>query len=162
LKLTVSTFVATSTVGRILAARLQRPLIDSDEAVERRAGRTVREIFRRDGEAAFRELEREVFAEALQSSPPAVIAAAGGVVLDERNRAALRASSAKVVWLSAEPAALVPRVTAAGHRPLLDDDPARVLEEMCAARQPLYREVAHLIVSVDGRTPAEVAEAVLR
>ena len=151
-----------STVGRILAQRLDRRLFDSDTEIEERTGRTVREIFAEEGEPAFRKLEREVLLEALDLSPPAVIAAAGGVVLDPLNRAALRDANAKVVWLSADPALLVVRTQAAGHRPLLDDDPARVLEEMALVRQPMYREVAHVIVSVDGRSPFEVADAVLR
>ena len=151
-----------STVGRLLAQRLKRPLIDTDTMIEKRTGRSVRKIFAEDGEAAFRALETEALADALRSSPPAVIAAAGGVVLADANREALKTASAKIIWLSADPAVLVGRVRAAGHRPLLDDDPVRVLQEMAATRQPLYREVAHCIVTVDGRTAAEVADAVLR
>jgi shikimate kinase len=155
-----------STVGRIVAQRLQRDLVDTDSAVEARTGRTVRQIFSDPepdgGEAAFRKLESEVLAEALDSDPPVVIAAAGGVVLAAENRAALRRAAAKVVWLSADPSLLVSRAKAAGHRPLLDADPAGVLQAMAVARQPLYREVAHVVVSVDGRSPSEVADAVLR
>lgn len=151
-----------STVGRLLAQRLRRPLVDSDAIVEARAGRTVRQIFAEQGEEAFRKLETEAIVEALGSPTPAVIAAAGGVVLAVENREALKNAKAKVVWLSADSGVLVGRVTSGGHRPLLDADPAGALSEMMAARQPLYREVAHCIVSVDGRTPAEVADAVLR
>jgi len=151
-----------STVGRVLAQRLHRRLVDTDSAIEARTGRTVRQIFTADGEAAFRALETEVLVEALESSPPVVIAAAGGVVLAPANREALKKAPAKVVWLSADPSLLVGRVKTAGHRPLLDADPAGALSDMSAARQPLYREVADVMVSVDGRTPAEVADAVLR
>ena len=98
----------------------------------------------------------------LAEPEPAVIAAAGGVVLRPENRAALADSGARVVWLSAEPATLVERVRGGGHRPLLDADPAGTLQRMHTDREPLYREVAHLIVRVDGRSAAEVAEAVLR
>jgi shikimate kinase len=152
-----------STVGRVLAQRLQREFVDTDAAVEARAGRTVRQIFASDeGEPGFRRLETAVLLDALSSVPPVVIAAAGGVVLAPENRAALRSASAKVVWLSAEPALLVGRVKAAGHRPLLDADPEGMLATMAVDRQPLYREVAHVVVSVDGRTPADIADAVLR
>jgi shikimate kinase len=71
-------------------------------AVEARAGRSVRQLFVEEGEPAFRKLETEVLVEALESESPAVIAAAGGVVLAQENREALRRACAKVVWLSAD------------------------------------------------------------
>jgi len=151
-----------STVGRMLAERLHRPLYDSDQMIEARTGRTVREIFANDGEPVFRALEAEALADALVSTTPSVIAAAGGAVLSEANRRLLRAANAKVVWLRADPAVLVERVQSAGHRPLLDDDPPAVLRQMADTREPLYREVADVIVTVAGRSPHEVVEAVLR
>lgn len=151
-----------TTVGRVLAERLRRPLLDSDLVIEARTGRTVRQIFSDDGEPTFRALETEVLLEALLSDTPSVIAAAGGVVLSERNRQALQAATAKVVWLRAEPENLVDRVRTGVHRPALDDDPAGTLRRMHESREPLYREVADMIVSVDGRSVHEVAEAILR
>jgi shikimate kinase len=151
-----------STVARILAERLGRRLVDTDSVIEQRTGRTVREIFATDGEEAFRTLETEVLVQSLAESEPAVIAAAGGVVLRPENRAALTDSGARVVWLSADPATLVERVRGGGHRPLLDADPEGTLQRMHTDREPLYREVADLIVRVDGRSAVEVAEAVLR
>ena len=151
-----------TTVARIAAERLGRRVIDSDAVIEAATGRTVREIFAIDGEDAFREFESAALLDALATPEPAVIAAAGGVVLRAENRAALKRSNAKVVWLCASPALLVERVTSSGHRPLLDDDPAGTLHRMHVARETLYREVADAIVFVDNRTPADVAEAVLR
>jgi len=151
-----------STVARILAERLGRRLVDTDAVIEERAGRTVREIFAADGEDAFRSLETEVLVHSLAEVDPLVIAAAGGVVLRAENRAALVASAARVVWLSADPSTLVERVRGGGHRPLLDSDPAGTLQRMHADREALYREVADVIVRVDGRSATEVAEAVLR
>ena len=151
-----------TTVARIAAERLGRRVIDSDAVIEAATGRTVREIFATDGEDAFREFESAALLDALATPEPAVIAAAGGVVLRAENRAALKHANAKVVWLCASPALLVERVTSGAHRPLLDDDPAGTLQRMHAAREQLYREVADAIVLVDNRTPADVAEAVLR
>ena len=151
-----------TTVGRALAARLGRPLLDSDALIEAREGRTVRDIFAADGEDSFRAIETEVLVHSLANSEPAVIAAAGGVVLRAENRDALRRSGARVVWLRADPAVLVERVTGGPHRPLLDDDPEGVLQRMYAEREGLYREVADAIVTVDGRSVNEVVEAVLR
>jgi shikimate kinase len=151
-----------TTVGRIVADRLGRRVIDSDAVIERLTGRTVREIFADDGEEAFRSFETAALLDALATTEPAVIAAAGGVVLRAENREALKRANAKVVWLCATPALLVDRVTSGGHRPLLDDDPAGTLQRMYETRQSLYREVADVIVLVDNRTPNEVVEAVMR
>jgi shikimate kinase len=154
--------VGKSTVARVLAVRLGRTVFDSDHVIEARTGRSVRQIFTDDGEAAFRALETEMLLEALASPTPLVIAAAGGVVLAEQNRAALKASGARVVWLCADPVTLVDRVKAGGHRPLLDQDPAGTLQRMMREREALYREVADAIVLVDNRSVSEVVEAVLR
>ncbi|HEY7627412.1 MAG TPA: shikimate kinase [Ilumatobacteraceae bacterium] len=151
-----------TTVARIVADRLGRKVIDSDAVIEAATGRTVREIFAEDGEDAFRTLETAALLDALASPEPAVIAAAGGVVLREQNRRALRQSKAKVVWLCASPSLLVDRVMSGGHRPLLDDDPAGTLQRMHDTRADLYREVADAIVLVDHRSVGEVVEAVLR
>lgn len=154
--------VGKSTVARVLAIRLGREVFDTDAVIERRTGRNVREIFATDGEPAFRALESEVLAEALASETPLVIAAAGGAVLSAENRAVLKRSGARVVWLCADPATLVERVKGSGHRPLLDADPAGTLQQMKVEREPLYREVADAIVLVDHRSVSDVVEAVLR
>ncbi len=151
-----------STVARVLSERLGRRVIDSDAVIEARTGRTVRQIFETDGEPAFRVLETAALVDALAEPEPAVIAAAGGVVLRDENREALKRSGARVVWRAADPAVLVDRVRAGGHRPALDQDPAGTLRRMHETREPLYREVADLIVSVDGRSVGEVVEAILR
>ena len=151
-----------TTVARIAAERLGRQVIDSDAVIERATGRTVREIFADDGEDAFRSLETAALLDALANPVPAVIAAAGGVVLREQNRIALKQANARVVWLCVRPEVLVERVTSGGHRPLLDDDPEGTLQRMHDQREALYREVADAIVLVDHRSPGEVVEAVLR
>ena len=154
--------VGKSTVGRALASELGRPIFDSDEMIEERTGRTVREIWITDGEAAFRALETEVLLDALASPEPSVIAAAGGVVLSEANRLALRGPDAHVVWLCCEVDVLVDRVRSGGHRPLLDEDPEAALRRLHDVRAPLYQEVADAIVSVDNRSVGDVTRAVLR
>lgn len=151
-----------STVGRLVAERLGRPFIDSDQQVEARTGRTVAEIFRSDGEAAFRRVESDVLADAAAAPEPSVIAAAGGIVLDPANRALLR-SAGTVVWLRLSPEAAAERLRRSGdtHRPLLDEDPDTVLRQMAGDRGPLYEEVADLTFDVDDMTPADLAGAIL-
>ena len=151
-----------SSVGRVLARKLDRPLLDTDELIEERTGRTVREIWATDGETAFRAIETETLLATLDDDDPAVVAAAGGVVLAEVNRSALAASDAHVVWLLANVDLLITRVKNGAHRPLLDADPEGMLRQMYIDREALYTEVADAVVSVDHRSINEVAQAVLR
>jgi shikimate kinase len=151
--------VGKTTVGRQLAARLGRPFSDSDAEIEARTGRTVRQIFADDGEAAFRAIEATVLAEALAATEPAVVAAAGGVVLDPSNRRLLERAGT-VVWLQAPVPVLVGRVATGEHRPAVQVDPEGTLRRMEGDRESLYREVAD--VAVDSSHPiAEVLDQVL-
>ena len=155
--------VGKTSVGRRLAALRDWEFFDSDRQIETMTGRTVAEIWRTDGEAAFRRLEAQVLADALASTTPRIIAAAGGTVLDDNNRR-LMALHHPVVWLRAEPDLLATRLGTATHRPLLDEDPAGVLARLDAIRRPLYEEVADVVVDVDDLTPDQVVtciEAVL-
>jgi len=150
-----------STVGRLLARRLHRPFLDSDEMVEARTGRTVREIFETDGEAAYRPLETDALRVALDSPEPAVIAAAGGVVLAAENREVLKERAGKIVWLRASPTLLVERALRQDHRPLLEHDPATTMAKMAADRTGLYIGLADQVIDIDELTPEQVADRVL-
>jgi shikimate kinase len=154
--------VGKSSVGRLIARKLDRPLLDSDKLVEERAGRSVREIWEADGEQCFRALEAETLEATLAGEEPSIVAAAGGVVLAEGNRATLMSSDAHVVWLLASLDVLLERVKNGVHRPLLDNDPEAMLRTMFEEREALYREVADAVVSVDNRSIHDVANAVLR
>jgi shikimate kinase len=149
-----------TTVGSRLARRLERSFVDSDDQVERRTGRTVRQIFEQEGEPAFRAHESEALAEALAAEEPAVIAAAGGTVLDPANRRRMR-EAGTVVWLRAAPSVLTDRAQRGDHRPLLADDPEGVISRLVAEREDLYEEVAHHVVDVGSRSADEVVEDVL-
>jgi shikimate kinase len=150
-----------TTVGRLLAERLGRPFVDSDQAIEEREGRTVREIWLTDGEPAYRTLETAALHAALAAEVPSVIAAAGGVVLADANRAALDGADATVFWLVADPGVLLARATRGTHRPLLDSNPEATLREMAIAREHLYREVADVEVEVGSRSAGEVADEIV-
>jgi shikimate kinase len=149
-----------STVGKRCAERLARPLVDTDEIVESLAGAPVAEVFTRDGEAAFRELERAAVADACAAPAPSVIAAGGGAVIDAENRARLRAAGV-VVWLQAAPAKLAVRVRDASSRPLLHHDPTATLERLDTLRAPAYEAAAHEVVDTSGLSVAAVVDAVL-
>jgi len=140
-----------TTVGRRLAARLDRHFVDADAALEEIADRTIAEIFEQDGEARFRDLEADTFEELLEHHEPCVIASGGGLVLRADNRTRLRRRDLTVVFLDAGPAFLASRVEGKTHRPLLHgDEPVRdVLTRLHAERAPLYGEVADITVAVE-------------
>ncbi len=150
-----------SSVGRRLAERRGWEFFDSDRQIEAVTGRTVAEIWRADGEDAFRRIEAQVLADALASPTPRVVAAAGGTVLDPQNRRLMQLHR-PVVWLRARPDTLAERVGAgsAAHRPLLDADPAGVLAGLDAERRPFYEQVADVAIDVDDLTAEQVAACV--
>jgi shikimate kinase len=149
-----------TSVGRAVAARLGVAFVDSDEQIERRTGRTVREIFESEGEPAFRRLESEALAAAVGGEEPCVIAAAGGVVLDPANRDLLRRSGT-VVWLRARPEVLAARVSDGDHRPLLGDDALGALRRLERQRSALYADVAEEVLDVDELSPDQAAARVV-
>lgn len=140
-----------TTVGRRLAARLDRHFVDADSALEEIADRTIAEIFEHDGEAAFRDLEADTFEELLEHHEPCVIASGGGLVLRSDNRERLRRRDVTVVHLEAGPAFVASRVAGKSHRPLLTgpEPVADIVARLHAERSPLYAEVADLTVAVE-------------
>lgn len=161
--------VGKSSVGRRLALRLGRPFVDTDQVVEGRAGKSVAEIFRTDGEPVFRALESEAVRGVLESRLWSVVAFGGGAVLDEASRARARETGC-VVWLQAPPRDLARRVSASlrrsaggSARPLIQpgQSPEAVLEAIARDRAEAYAAAAHVCVDTEGRTPGQVAGAVL-
>jgi len=148
-------------VGRQLARSLGLPFYDSDAEIERRTGVDIPFIFEKEGEAGFREREREAI-ETLTAIEGIVLATGGGAVLLAENRRHL-ASRGRVVYLETSIAQQAHRVRHGRNRPLLSsgDTPAR-LGELMEARAPLYREIADFVVATDGRHVRHVAEQVLR
>ena len=152
-----------TTVGQIVARGTGRRFIDTDDEIEARTGRTVRELWEQGGEAAYRELESRVVLEGLDGVDGGVlIAAPGGAVLDPDVRAALRRSDVVVVWLHADPAVLARRVLPGDHRPLLGDHPGDVLRQMELERASVYASVADAVIETDGKDPDTVAAEVLK
>lgn len=134
-----------TTVGRQLAKRLGKTFHDADRDVEERTGVSVAVIFEIEGEAGFRKREAEAI-EQLTTLDDIVLATGGGAVLDSRNREHLK-SRGFVIYLHALPAVLWHRTRADKSRPLLQGaDPRERLEAIYGARDPLYREVADLVV----------------
>jgi len=134
-----------TTVGRQLARRLGKRFLDSDHEIEERTGVKVATIFEIEGEAGFRARESRVIEELAQAGD-LVLATGGGVVLDSGNRARL-AERGFVIYLHAQPRDLWQRTRQDKSRPLLQGvDPLARLEELYAIRDPLYREIADIVV----------------
>jgi shikimate kinase/3-dehydroquinate synthase len=142
--------VGKSTVGRLLARRLERPFADGDAEIERRAGCSVRALFERDGEAAFRALEETVTRDLLLREDVPVIALGGGALVSEATRSLVR-ERAFCAWLDVPFATAWERVGVPGARPLAGDRAS--FEQLGARRAEIYRAAADAIVA--GDEPAE-------
>lgn len=144
-----------STVGRLLADALGVSFRDTDEDIERKAGKPISEIFLDDGEERFRELERQAVAVAL-AEHDGVLSLGGGAVLAQETRHRLRGHH--VIFLSVGLADAAKRVGLSRDRPVLALNPRATLHTLLEERLPLYREVASVEVVTDGRPPEDVAQ----
>ena len=139
-----------STVGALLAARLEVGFTDTDTEVEEAAGKPVGDIFIEDGEAAFRALEREAVARAV-ASHDGVLSLGGGAVLDPGTQLLL--TERLVVYLATGFAAAAKRVGMDTSRPLLIGNPRARLRALLEQRLPIYEKLARITVTTDGRAP---------
>ncbi len=149
-----------STVGPLLAARLGWKFVDADDVIAEQAGSSIPEIFKREGEAAFRERERAAIAR-LAGESALVLALGGGAVETEATRSLLLGSpETLLVHLEVKLATALARCRGTEHlRPILAD--GANLEDRYRRRLPLYR-AAHLSIAVDALTPEQVVETILR
>jgi shikimate kinase len=149
-----------STVGRALAAELAASFYDSDREIELRAGADIPWIFEIEGESGFREREHRILS-SLCEEAPAVIATGGGAVVTEANRM-LMATSGFVVYLEATVKEQVRRTKKDEKRPLLaGKNRQEVLAELMKTREPLYLEVADLVLPTAGRNARELAQEIM-
>lgn len=147
-------------VGKQLARVLRAPFRDSDAEIENRTGVDISYIFSREGEAGFREREREVI-EDLTRESPIVLATGGGAILLPENRVALR-ERGFVVYLKTSLEQQAERVRQGRNRPLLHDvDPLTKLTELMAIREPLYESLSDFTVATDGRKVHVVADSIV-
>lgn len=150
-----------STIGRQLAESLSYSFKDSDQEIQRRTGVDIPTIFEFEGEQGFRSRERQVLEEMIQEER-IVLATGGGAVLMPENRQDLAARGV-VVYLHCSPEQQYARTARDRSRPLLEtDDPLERLRELMAERDPLYRQVADLVVSTEKRGTASVVKEIRR
>jgi shikimate kinase len=150
-----------TTVARQLARRLGKTFYDTDHEIERRTGVRVQVIFEIEGEPGFRAREAQMV-DSLTALQDVVLGTGGGVVLKPENRALL-ASRGFVIYLRAQPRDLYQRTRHDKSRPLLaTDDPLAKLEELQRVRDPLYREVADLIVDTGRQSVGALVDQLLK
>jgi shikimate kinase len=150
-----------STVGRQLAKTLNMEFVDCDREIEDRTGVTIAVIFELEGEEGFRKRECAMI-EQLTERDGIVLATGGGAVLDEENRSRLR-TRGFAIYLNAPIELLLERTARDKQRPLLQtDDPRAKLTALAAEREPLYQQVADMVVKTDRRTARHVVKEIVR
>jgi shikimate kinase len=149
-----------STIGRQLSKQLRMAFHDSDHEIEHRTGVDIPLIFEYEGESGFRKRERAVMDE-LTRRPDIILATGGGAILDPDNRKHL-AQRGKVIYLHASIDQQLARTDRDQNRPLLQtDNPRQRLDELIQAREPLYREIADLVINTDGKRVRDVVNEIM-
>lgn len=150
-----------TTIGRGLAKALKIEFLDSDREIEQRTGASIPLIFELEGEAGFRARE-SVAIDDLSRRTGIVLATGGGAILDPKNRNCL-AARGFVIYLHAALETLLKRTARDHQRPLLQtDDPAARLAQLVKQRDPLYREIADLIVETGDRAAGSVVRDIVK
>lgn len=150
-----------TTIGKQLAAAKDLDFYDSDHEIEARTGVTIPHIFDIEGEEGFRRREEDMIDELTQKQN-IVLATGGGAVIREINRQRLK-SRGTVIYLYADIEQLLERTSRDKNRPLLqNDNPRQKLEELMATRDPLYREVADLIINTEEQVVGSVVNHILQ
>ena len=149
-----------TTIGRMLARRLDMTFVDSDHEIEARTGASIPWIFEIEGEASFRKREADMIRE-LSAQKGIVLATGGGAVLNPDNRAYL-ATRGTVIYLRASVGSILQRTAHDRNRPLLQTaDPRRKLEELTTQREPLYREIADLVIDTGRPNVQSMVQTIL-
>jgi shikimate kinase len=148
-----------TSVGRLVADQLHFQFLDTDEMIQAGTGKTIAEIFSRDGEPAFRALEEKAVAE-LACRTKTVISTGGGLPINPANLTSLK-THALVACLWASPEKIWERVKNQTHRPLLHDpDPQKKIRDLLAVREPFYKQ-ADVLLNTELRSLREVAQQVV-
>ncbi len=147
-----------TTVGALLAQRLNLDFVDSDEQIEKQTGKTISDIFVQDGESTFREIEKEAISEAL-SGDRIVLSVGGGALMNEETRS--RIKNHTVIWLKTGLTQAVDRIGMNRNRPLLLGNVRGQLADLMAAREPYYIECAKFAVDTNSLKPKQVVDEIL-
>jgi shikimate kinase len=149
-----------TTIGQLIARRLDIAFRDTDQVVEEETGRTVSDIFLEDGEDAFRLLEKGVLRNELLSDGT-VLALGGGAPISMDAQSALRAIASPVVYLDISLATVAPRIGFNRDRPLLLHNPRGQWQTLMEARRPIYESIADTVIDVNTKSETEIVDEIL-
>lgn len=149
-----------TTIGQLVAERLDIPFRDTDQVIEENSGRTVSDIFLEDGEEAFRVLEKGVLREELLSDGT-VLALGGGAPISIDAQSALRAIASPVIYLDISLATVAPRIGFNRDRPLLLHNPRGQWQTLMEARRPIYESIADTVIDVNTKTEIDIVDEIL-
>ena len=149
-----------TTIGQLVAERLDIPFRDTDQVIEENSGRTVSDIFLEDGEEAFRVLEKGVVRDELLSDGT-VLALGGGAPISIDAQSALRAIASPVIYLEISLATVAPRIGFNRDRPLLLHNPRGQWQTLMEARRPIYESIADTVIDVNTKTEIDIVDEIL-
>ena len=151
-----------STVGIKLSYRLRRIVEDTDKLIEKKAGKSISDIFKEEGEACFRQMETECLKELLNAKDEKILATGGGLPMREENHALLKQLGC-VLYLRISPECVYERLKNDTSRPLLQcEDPLEQIRSLLDKRAPVYEEAADLVVDVDGKDMEQIIAEIVQ
>ena len=146
-----------TSTGKALSEMRNLPVLDTDQMIEERAGKSISRIFEEEGEKAFRDRETALLKELNECPPDCILAIGGGMPVREENRALLR-SLGEIIYLTASDEELLRRLEGDTSRPLLaGGDLRNRIRTLKEAREEIYRDLADRIIGTDGLSPREAA-----
>jgi len=149
-----------TTIGKLIAIRLNLPFRDTDQVIEEDSGKSVSEIFLEDGEDSFRAIEKSVLRKELLSDDT-ILALGGGAPMSIDAQSALRAIASPVIYFDISLSSVAPRIGFNRDRPLLLNNPRGQWELLMQERRPIYESIADTVIDVNGKSEMDIVDEIL-
>ena len=149
-----------TTIGKLIATRLNLPFRDTDQVIEEDSGKSVSEIFLEDGEDSFRAIEKSVLRKELLSDDT-ILALGGGAPMSIDAQSALRAIASPVIYFDISLSSVAPRIGFNRDRPLLLNNPRGQWEVLMQERRPIYESIADTVIDVNGKSEMDIVDEIL-
>lgn len=149
-----------TTIGKLIATRLNLPFRDTDQVIEEDSGKSVSEIFLEDGEDSFRAIEKSVLRKELLSDDT-ILALGGGAPMSIDAQSALRAIASPVIYFDISLSSVAPRIGFNRDRPLLLNNPRGQWELLMQERRPIYKSIADTVIDVNGKSEMDIVDEIL-
>ena len=149
-----------TTIGKLIATRLNLPFRDTDQVIEEDSGKSVSKIFLEDGEDSFRAIEKSVLRKELLSDDT-ILALGGGAPMTIDAQSALRAIASPVIYFDISLSSVAPRIGFNRDRPLLLNNPRGQWELLMQERRPIYESIADTVIDVNGKSEMDIVDEIL-